>query len=471
MLHHFYDGARRAPLAAATTPVLDPATGERYDDAPVAGPADLDAAFGAAARAFPGWRSTTPANRMNALLRLAQALQDRAEEFVEAECRNTGKPRDAMRAEMPHVLDVIRSAAGQSRAPEGLAAGEYVDGYTSVLRREPVGVIAQITPWNYPLMMATWKWAPAVAAGNTVVLKSAETSPVTPLMLAELAAQFLPPGVLNVVCGDRATGEAMVRHPVPAMVALTGSVRAGRAVVAASASSLKRLHLELGGKAPVIVLDDADLELTVQGILDLGYYNAGQSCTAAAKVIATPGIHDELVRRLADGAQALKTGGPDEGGYYGALNNATQLARVAALVDRRGAHTELVAGGAPLDRAGFFYPATVVAGVRPGDELAQEEVFGPVVTVTRVADEGEALAVAAGTQYGLAASVWTSSAGAAARCARALDFGAVWINCHSVLACEMPHGGYANSGWGSDLSAYSLRDYTRLKHVVTRLDS
>jgi betaine-aldehyde dehydrogenase len=471
VLHHFYDGARRDPLAAATTEVVDPATGERYDDAPVAGAADLDAAFGSAATAFAGWRVTTPAARMEGLLRLAQALEDRTEDFVEAECRNTGKPRDAMRAEMPHILDVIRSAAGQSRAPDGVAAGEYAEGYTSVLRREPVGVVAQITPWNYPLMMATWKWAPAVAAGNTVVLKSAETSPVTPLMLAELAAEHLPPGVLNVVCGDRATGEAMVRHPVPAMVALTGSVRAGREVVAASAHGLKRLHLELGGKAPVVVLDDADLDLTVQGILDIGYYNAGQSCTAATKVIATAGIYTALVARLAEGAGAMRTGGPDEGGYYGALNNPGQLARVAGLVDRRGAHTELVAGGAVLDRPGFFYPATVVAGVRPDDELAQEEVFGPVVTVTRVVDEAEALAVASGTAYGLAASVWTTSAGAAARCARALDFGAVWINCHSVLACEMPHGGYANSGWGSDLSAYSLRDYTRLKHVVTRLDS
>ncbi len=469
MLHHFYGGARRSPLAAQTTAILDPATGLGYDVAPVAGLEDLDAAFAAAAAAFPGWRDTPPSARMLALLRLAQALEDRAEEFVDAECRNTGKPRDAMRAEMPHVLDVIRSAAGQSRAPEGIASGEYVVGFTSVMRREPVGVVAQITPWNYPLMMATWKWAPAVAAGNTVVLKSAETTPVTPLMLAELAAEHLPPGVLNVVCGDRATGEAMVRHPVPAMVALTGSVRAGREVVAASAVGLKRLHLELGGKAPVVVLDDADLDLTVQGILDIGYYNAGQSCTAATKVIATRGIHDALVERLAAGAQAMRTGGPDEGGYYGALNNASQLARVAGLVDRRPAHAEVVAGGAPLDRAGFFYPPTVVVGVRPEDELAREEVFGPVVSVTRVADEADALGTAAATDYGLAASVWTTSASAAARCAKALDFGAVWVNCHSVLACEMPHGGYASSGWGSDLSAYSLRDYTRVKHVVTRL--
>ena len=469
MLHHVYDGRRRNGLSGEVCDVVDPATGQVYDRAPVAGPADLDAAFGAAARAFPGWRDTPPAERMRLLLRLADLLEQRAEQFVDAECRNTGKPRPAMRDEVPHVLDVIRFSAGAARVPEGLASGEYAAGHTSVLRREPVGVIAQITPWNYPLMMATWKWAPAVAAGNTVVLKSAETTPVTPLMLAELAAEVLPPGVLNVVCGGRDTGRLMVEHPVPAMVSLTGSVRAGREVMAAAAPGLRRLHLELGGKAPVLVFDDCDLDLTVAGLLGLGYYNAGQSCTAATKVLATPGVHDDLVARLAAGAGQMRTGGPDEGGYYGALNNADQLARVAGMVERRGTHTEVVAGGSPLVRDGFFFPPTVVAGVRQGDELAREEVFGPVVTVQRVADEQDALATANDTPYGLAASVWTSDARRAQRAARALDFGAVWVNCHSVLASEMPHGGYASSGFGSDLSAYSLRDYTRLKHVVHRL--
>jgi len=470
VLHHFYGGSRRDPLSAGVTEVVDPSTGLAYEQAPIAGQADLDAAFSAAAQAFPAWRDATPGVRMKALLALAAALESAGEAFADAECRNTGKPRSRwVGDELDHIVDVIRFSAGAARVPDGMAAGEYAAGHTSVLRREPLGVIAQITPWNYPLMMATWKWAPAVAAGNTVVLKPAETTPVTPLMLAELAAEHLPPGVLNVVSGDRATGAAMVAHPTPAMVAITGSVRAGREVMASAAGGLKRLHLELGGKAPVLVFDDCDLELTVAGLLSLGYYNAGQSCTAATKVLAGPRVYDELVARLAAGATALRVGGPAEDAAFGPLNNADQLTRVAGMLERRPAHAEVVAGGSPLARDGFFFPATVVAGARTGDELTTDEIFGPVVTVQRVAHEAEALLVANATTYGLAASVWTTDTARAARAARALNFGAVWINCHSVLATEMPHGGYASSGFGSDLSAYSLRDYTRLKHVVTPL--
>ncbi len=375
MLTHFYGGSARPPLSDATTPIVDPATGLAYEDAAIAGPADLDAAFASAAEAFHTWREHTPAVRSRLLLRLADLIEQEAEGLVDAECRNTGKPRAAMLAEIPHIVDVVRFSAGAARVPEGLAAGEYAVGHTSVLRREPLGVIAQITPWNYPLMMATWKWAPAVAAGNTVVLKSAETTPVTPLMLAELAARVLPAGVLNVVCGGRETGQAMVAHPVPALVALTGSVRAGRAVMAAAAPTVKRLHLELGGKAPVLVFDDADLEQTVQGLLDIGFYNAGQSCTAASKVLATPGIHDELAARLAAGAAAMPVG-PD--GYFGALNNPDQLARVAGMVDRRGAHTAVLTGE-PDGARGLLLPAHCRQrgserrrarhrrGLRPGD--------------------------------------------------------------------------------------------------------
>jgi len=469
-LVNFVGGAWLPPRdPARTTPVVDPSTGEAYAEAPVSGPGDLDAAFAAAAGAAPAWADRTPAERSRALLRVADAVESRADELVAEECRNTGKPRRSMEVdEMPHIVDVIRFFAGSARMLEGRSAGQYQPGHTSSLHREPLGVIAQITPWNYPLMMATWKWAPALAAGNTVVLKPAETTPVTPLLLAELMAEHVPPGVLNVVCGDRATGAAMVAHPVPAMVSVTGSVATGRAVMAAAAAGPKRVHLELGGNAPVVVFDDADLDLAVPRITSAAYFNAGQSCTAASRVLAGPRIHDRLVDALATAAAATPVGAPDEGAYHGPLNNPDQLARVHGLVDRRGTTTEIVAGGCPLDRPGYFYPATVIAGVGAGDELARSEVFGPVVTVSRFSDEDEAVAWANGTDYALGSSVWTRDHARAERMARRLDAGTVWINCHSVLAAEMPHGGTRGSGFGTDLSAYSMEEYTRVKHVMSR---
>lgn len=471
-LRNFVGGSWREPLdAVSTTAIVDPSIGTVYAEAPVSGPADLDAAFAAAASAGEGaWADSTPADRSLALLRIADVLESRAAEFVAEECRNTGKPRPSMTLdEMPHILDVIRFFAGAARMLNGRSAGEYVPGHTSAVRREPVGVVAQITPWNYPLMMATWKWAPALAAGNTVVLKPAETTPGTPLLLAELMAEILPPGVFNVVCGDRSTGAAMVSHPVPAMVSITGSVTAGRAVMAAAAAGPKRVHLELGGNAPVVVFDDADLDTAVPRIIAAAYFNAGQSCTAASRVLAGPKVYDPLVEDLAAASTATVVGPPDDGAYFGPLNNADQLARVDGLVERRRAEAEVLTGGGRLDRDGFFYPPTVVAGVGPQDELARTEIFGPVLTVSRFTDEDQAVAWANGTDYALGSSVWTQDQGRAARMARRLDAGTVWINCHSVLATEMPHGGTRASGFGTDLSLYSLEDYTRMKHVMTSL--
>jgi betaine-aldehyde dehydrogenase len=476
-LRNYINGAFADAADGRTTEVISPVTGQAYATAPLSGAADVDAAMEAAAAAFPLWRDTTPATRQLALLRIADAVEARADELVAVESENTGKPIGLTRdEEIPPMVDQIRFFAGAARMLEGKSAGEYMDGKTSFVRREPVGVCAQVAPWNYPMMMAVWKFAPAIAAGNTVVLKPSDTTPASTVLLAEIVGGVfekmdLPKGVFNVVCGDRDTGRLMVEHPTPAMASITGSVRAGMQVAGSAARDLKRVHLELGGKAPVVVFDDADIAKAVEDIAVAGYFNAGQDCTAATRVLVQESVHDEFVTALAKFAADTKTGLPDdEDVLFGPLNNAAQLAQVTGFIERLPGHAKVEAGGKRVGEQGFFFAPTVVSGLKQDDEMIQKEVFGPVITVQRFTDEAQAVEWANGVEYGLASSVWTKDHGRAMRLSKKLDFGCVWINTHIPLVAEMPHGGYKKSGYGKDLSAYGFEDYTRIKHVMTSLD-
>jgi betaine-aldehyde dehydrogenase len=471
-LSNFIGGESVAPKSGKYVELINPGTGQPMAEMPVSDASDIDAAVQVAAKAFQSWKRTTPSQRSLALLKIADILESRAEELVAVEAENCGKIiAVTMSEEIPPMIDQIRFFAGAARLLEGRGATEYMEGMTSYVRREPVGVCGAVTPWNYPMMMAVWKWAPALAAGNTMVLKPGDSTPMSTLLMAELMAEVLPAGVFNVVCGDRDTGRALVEHPTPAMVSVTGSVRAGMEVAASASSTLKRVHLELGGKAPVIVFDDVDIATATEGIAIAGFFNAGQDCTAATRVLVGANVYGDFVDALAEQAKNTVIGAPDsDEALFGPVNNVNQFNRVTGLLGRKPTHASFAAGGERVGDAGYFISPTIVADLHQDDEMIQNEIFGPVITVQKFNDDAQALEWANGVEYGLASSVWTTDHSRAMRFTRDLDFGCVWVNTHIPMVAEMPHGGFKHSGYGKDLSVYGFEDYTRIKHVMHNIE-
>ncbi len=472
-LANFIGGESVAPKSGQYVELINPATGEAFAEMPVSSGSDVSHATEVAAKAFASWKRTTPSERSRALLKIADIIEARQDELVAVEAENTGKIIAVTLAEeIPPMLDQIRFFAGAARVLEGRSAAEYMSGMTSYIRREPIGVCGAVTPWNYPMMMAVWKWGPALAAGNTMVLKPSDSTPASTLLMAQMMAEALPAGVFNVVCGDRDTGRALVEDSIPAMVSITGSVRAGMEGATASAKTLKRTHLELGGKAPVVVFGDTDIAAAAEAIAIAGYFNAGQDCTAATRVLVEESAYADFVDALAEQARNTKTGLPtSEEALFGPVNNVNQFQKVTGFIERKPTHATLAAGGERVGDTGYFVAPTVIADLHQDDEMIQNEIFGPVITVQKFSDEAQALEYANGVDYGLASSVWTSDHGRAMRFTRDLDFGCVWVNTHIPIVAEMPHGGFKYSGYGKDLSMYGFEDYTRIKHVMHNIEA